>query len=113
MNETSRLAGDPPLTALVCALLPKLEENCASETGTRSPIKKVAGFPSSARSNIFRPERIVDKKSEKFSATSGRVYRKVVIPPPKDRNAGNVDGPKIGEMMVGKEGVPPVISRPN
>src|ERR1700722_17354635 len=54
--ETPGMLTPPPV--------PKLAENCARETGKRSPTKNVAGRLSPARSKIRRPGRPREKMAE-------------------------------------------------
>jgi len=56
--------------------------------GKRSPTKKLAGSPSSARSRMRSAVRTTLSESAKLAAAPGSVARKTVWPPPKAMSGG-------------------------
>ena len=95
--EVGKLLDDTP--GIFCELV-RLEENCAKETGTRSPTKNVAGWPSSARRRTRRPLRTSERTDEKFAVAPGSVARRVVLPPPNASSGGiSVPRPSCPALM--------------
>src|SRR5216684_6173542 len=79
-----------PATA---APFPRLPESSESVIGKRSPTKKLAGFPSCARSSTWRPLCTSERESEKLAVALGSVRRKVERPPPTATTAGMLENP--------------------
>ena len=97
--------GTPVSAALVPVPVPRLPDSSESVTGKRSPTKKVAGFPSCARSRTCLPLRTNVSASEKWAATAGRVSRNLELPPPTTVNPGMLEKPcalKICPTIVSK-----------
>src|SRR5229473_2559723 len=67
---------------------PTLPESKERVIGKRSPTKKLAGFPSCARSSTWRPLCTSERESEKLAVALGSVRRKVERPPPMGTTAG-------------------------
>src|SRR5216683_1642818 len=80
-----------PGTPVNAPAFPKLPESKESVIGKRSPTKKLAGFPSCARSRTWRPLCTSERVSEKLAAKLGRVSRKVDRPPPIATTAGMLE----------------------
>src|SRR5216683_1807488 len=67
---------------VIVVALPTVPESKERVIGKRSPTKKLAGFPSCARSNTWRPLCTSERESEKLAVALGSVRRKVERPPP-------------------------------
>src|SRR5260370_42187424 len=71
-------AGKP----VIVVAFPTLAESKARGMERRSPTKKLAGFPSCARSRTWRARLPSERASEQLAARLGRVDKQVDTPPP-------------------------------